>query len=65
MGCIVNTIKTFEGGFDMKGVTFADSTMATMNELLEELVVLRTENQKLQIENKLIKALFSQRDNEL
>ncbi len=43
----------------MKGATFADSTMATMNEMLEELVVLRNENQKLQIENKLIKALLA------
>jgi len=43
----------------MKGATLADSTMATMNEMLEELVVLRTENQKLQIENKLIKALLA------
>ncbi len=42
----------------MKGATLADSTMATMNEMLEELLVLRTENQKLQIENKLIKALL-------
>ena len=51
--------KTFEGGFEMKGATFADSTMATMNEMLEELVALRNENQKLQIENKLIKALLA------
>ena len=51
--------KTFEGGFGMKGATFADSTIATMNEMLEELVVLRNENQKLQIENKLIKALLA------
>jgi hypothetical protein len=43
----------------MKGATLADSTLATMNELLGELEVLRFENEKLKIENTLIKNLIN------
>ncbi len=44
----------------MKGATLADSTLATMNELLSELEVLRFENEKLKIENILIKNLINE-----
>ena len=44
----------------MKGATFADSTLSTMNDLLVELESLRYENEKLKIENILIKNLVNE-----
>ena len=57
--CIMHNIINFEGVF-MKGATFADSTLSTMNDLLVELERLRYENETLKIENILIKNLINE-----
>lgn len=55
----MHNIINFEGVF-MKGAIFADSTLSTMNDLLVELESLRYENEKLKIENILIKNLANE-----